>query len=306
MNQLRTSMLGSGPEQNTRLAILLILITTVMFALLDTGVKYVGQFYPVLQIAWARYVFQMVVVPVVIGGTRPRDILRTRRPGLQVLRSMMMVGATLSFFTAVRYMPVAEASAIGMISPLLVTALAIPLLGERVGRRRWMAVLCGLIGALIIIRPGFGTLSWAALLPVVTAVCYALYQITTRMLAEIDPPITTFFYSGAVGVVVLSLAVPFSWQTPTVGGWAMMIALGLLAGAGHYCVIQAMRRAPASVLAPVSFVQLVWVAILGYLVFGDFPDKFTFLGAAIVVGSSGYVFYRENVVKRAAKTKERS
>ncbi|MCH7943780.1 MAG: DMT family transporter [Proteobacteria bacterium] len=306
MNQLRRSMLGSGPEQNTRLAILLILITTVMFALLDTGVKYVGQFYPVLQIAWARYVFQMVVVPVVIGGARPRDIIRTKRPGLQVLRSMMMVGATLSFFTAVRYMPVAEASAIGMISPLLVTALAIPLLGERVGRRRWMAVLCGLIGALVIIRPGFGALSWAALLPVVTAVCYALYQITTRMLAEIDPPITTFFYSGAVGVVVLSLAVPFSWQTPTVGGWAMMIALGLLAGVGHYCVIQAMRRAPASVLAPVSFVQLVWVVILGYLVFGDFPDKFTFLGAAIVVGSSGYVFYRENVVKRAAKTKERS
>ena len=306
MNQLRRSMLGSGPEQNTRLAILLILITTVMFALLDTGVKYVGQFYPVLQIAWARYVFQMVVVPVVIGGARPRDIIRTKRPGLQVLRSMMMVGATLSFFTAVRYMPVAEASAIGMISPLLVTALAIPLLGERVGRRRWMAVLCGLIGALVIIRPGFGTLSWAALLPVVTAVCYALYQITTRMLAEIDPPITTFFYSGAVGVVVLSLAVPFSWQTPTVGGWAMMIALGLIAGVGHYCVIQAMRRAPASVLAPVSFVQLVWVVILGYLVFGDFPDKFTFLGAAIVVGSSGYVFYRENVVKRAAKAKERS
>lgn len=306
MNQLRRSMLGSGPEQNTRLAILLILITTVMFALLDTGVKYVGQFYPVLQIAWARYVFQMVVVPVVIGGARPRDIIRTKRPGLQVLRSMMMVGATLSFFTAVRYMPVAEASAIGMISPLLVTALAIPLLGERVGRRRWMAVLCGLIGALVIIRPGFGALSWAALLPVVTAVCYALYQITTRMLAEIDPPITTFFYSGAVGVVVLSLAVPFSWQTPTVGGWAMMIALGLIAGVGHYCVIQAMRRAPASVLAPVSFVQLVWVVILGYLVFGDFPDKFTFLGAAIVVGSSGYVFYRENVVKRAAKTKERS
>ena len=299
-------MLRSGPEQNTRLAILLILITTVMFALLDTGVKYVGQFYPVLQIAWARYVFQMVVVPVVIGGARPRDIIRTKRPGLQVLRSMMMVGATLSFFTAVRYMPVAEASAIGMISPLLVTALAIPLLGERVGRRRWMAVLCGLIGALVIIRPGFGALSWAALLPVVTAVCYALYQITTRMLAEIDPPITTFFYSGAVGVVVLSLAVPFSWQTPTVGGWAMMIALGLIAGVGHYCVIQAMRRAPASVLAPVSFVQLVWVVILGYLVFGDFPDKFTFLGAAIVVGSSGYVFYRENVVKRAAKTKERS
>ena len=305
MKESRASIPGSGAEQNTRLAVLFILITTVMFAMLDTGVKYVGQFYPVLQIAWARYVFQMAMVPLVIGGTRPRDILRTKRPGLQVLRSLMMVGATLSFFTAVNYMPVAEASAIGMISPLLVTALAIPLLGERVGRRRWMAVLFGLIGALIIIRPGFGSLSWAAILPVITAICYALYQITTRMLAEIDPPITTFFYSGAVGVVVLSLAVPFAWRTPTVSGWAMMIALGLLAGAGHYCVIQAMRRAPASVLAPYSFVQLVWVTVLGYLVFGDFPDNLTLLGAAIVVGSGGYVFYRENVVKRAAKTKER-
>lgn len=293
-------MMGSGLERNVRIGILFILITSVMFALLDTGVKYVGQFYPVLQIAWARYVFQMAVVPMVLGRLRPRDILRTRRPGLQVVRSMLMVGATLSFFTALRYMPVAEASAIGMIAPLIVTALAIPMLGERVGPRRWLAVLLGLIGALIIIRPGFGTLSWAAILPVITAICYALYQITTRMLAEIDPPITTFFYSGAVGVVVLSLAVPFAWQSPTVGGWAMMIVLGLLAGVGHYCIILAMRRAPASVLAPFSFTQLVWVTILGYLVFGDFPDKFTLLGAVIVVGSSGYVFYRENVVKRAA------
>ena len=301
MNQERAAITASGPERTIRIGILFILTTSVMFALLDTGVKYVGQFYPVLQIAWARYLFQMVVVPMVIGGTRPRDILRTKRPGLQVLRSMLMVGATLSFFTAVNYMPVAEASAIGMIAPLMVTALAIPMLGERVGARRWTAVAIGLIGALIIIRPGFGNLSWAAILPVITAICYALYQITTRMLADIDPPITTFFYSGAVGVVVLSLAVPFAWQTPTAGGWAMMIALGLIAGVGHFCVIQALRRAPASLLAPFSFTQLIWMTILGFLVFGDFPDNYTLLGAAIVVGSGGYVFYRENVVKRTTK-----
>jgi drug/metabolite transporter (DMT)-like permease len=301
MNQERAAITASGPERTIRIGILFILTTSVMFALLDTGVKYVGQFYPVLQIAWARYLFQMAVVPMVIGGTRPRDILRTKRPGLQVLRSMLMVGATLSFFTAVNYMPVAEASAIGMIAPLMVTALAIPMLGERVGARRWTAVAIGLIGALIIIRPGFGNLSWAAILPVITAICYALYQITTRMLADIDPPITTFFYSGAVGVVVLSLAVPFAWQTPTAGGWAMMIALGLIAGVGHFCVIQALRRAPASLLAPFSFTQLIWVTILGFLVFGDFPDNYTLLGAAIVVGSGGYVFYRENVVKRTTK-----
>ena len=305
MNQDRAAITVSGPEQTIRIGILFILTTSVMFALLDTGVKYVGQFYPVLQIAWARYVFQMAMVPLVIGRIRPRDILRTRRPGLQVARSLLMVGATLSFFTAVNYMPVAEASAIGMIAPLMVTTLATPMLGERVGPRRWMAVVIGLIGALIIIRPGFGSLSWAAILPVITAICYALYQITTRMLADIDPPITTFFYSGAVGVVVLSLAVPFAWQTPTAGGWAMMIALGLIAGAGHFCVIQALRRAPASVLAPFSFTQLIWVTILGFLVFGDFPDNYTLLGAAIVVGSGGYVFYRENIVKRTAKSKDR-
>ena len=110
----------------------------------------------------------------------------------------------------------------------------------------------------------------------------------------------------AVGVVVLSLAVPFAWQTPTAGGWAMMIALGLIAGAGHFCVIQALRRAPASVLAPFSFTQLIWVTILGFLVFGDFPDGYTLLGATIVVGSGGYVFYREDIVKRTASPKERS
>jgi uncharacterized membrane protein len=186
MNQDRAAITVSGPEQTIRIGILFILTTSVMFALLDTGVKYVGQFYPVLQIAWARYVFQMAMVPLVIGRIRPRDILRTRRPGLQVARSLLMVGATLSFFTAVNYMPVAEASAIGMIAPLMVTTLATPMLGERVGPRRWMAVVIGLIGALIIIRPGFGSLSWAAILPVITAICYALYQITTRMLADID------------------------------------------------------------------------------------------------------------------------
>ena len=290
---------GAGWTGDPRAAILLILASTVMFAILDTGVKYLTGLYPILQIAWARYVFQMALVPVIVGRVTPRDVFRTRRPGLQMVRSMLLVGATLSFFTAVRHMPIADAAAIGMVAPLMVTALAIPLLGERVGARRWTAVVIGLIGALVIIRPGIGVAHWASVLPLITALCYALYQITTRILAAVDPPVTTFLYTGVVGALALSAAAPFVWQPPTPVGWAMMIALGVLAGGGHYCVIEAMRRAQASALAPFGYAQLVWVTALGYLAFGDFPDGFTMVGGAIVVGSGVYVFYRESVVKQA-------
>ena len=297
----RQAASGAGWTGDPRTAILLILASTVMFAILDAGVKYLTGLYPILQIAWARYVFQMALVPAIVGRVTPRDVFRTRRPGLQMVRSMLLVGATLSFFTAVRHMPIADAAAIGMVAPLMVTALAIPLLGERVGARRWTAVVIGLIGALVIIRPGIGVAHWASVLPLITALCYALYQITTRILAAVDPPVTTFLYTGVVGALALSAAAPFVWQPPTPVGWAMMIALGLLAGGGHYCVIQAMRRAQASALAPFGYAQLVWVTVLGYLAFGDFPDGFTMVGGAIVVGSGVYVFYRESVVKRVTR-----
>ena len=183
----------------------------------------------------------------------------------------------------------------------MVTALAIPLLGEKVGARRWTAVVVGLVGALFIIRPGFGTLHWATMMPLATALCYALYQITTRILAASDPPVTTFLYTAIVGIILLSVAAPLVWQPMGGFDWALMIAIGLLGGGGHYCIIQAMRRAQASALAPFGFVQLVWVTLAGYLAFGDFPDGFTIAGAVIVVSSSIYVFYRESVVKQVAR-----
>ncbi|MFP6744056.1 MAG: EamA family transporter [Alphaproteobacteria bacterium] len=145
--------------------------STASFACLDTGVKLLSASYPMLEIAWGRYLFQIILLPFIIRGVRLCDLLRTRRLGLQILRSLLLVGATLSFFTAVRTMAIADASDIGMVSTLLISMFAIPFLGEKVGARRWSAVGVGLIGALIIIRPGFGSAHWAAVLPLATALC---------------------------------------------------------------------------------------------------------------------------------------
>ncbi len=286
-------------QADTRTGIACTMSSTVCFAGLDTGVKYLSAYYPVLEIAWARYLFQIALLPFIIRGARLRDLVRTRRPRLQILRSMLQLGASLTFFTAVRTMPVADAASIGMVAPLLITVLAIPILGEKVGARRWTAVIIGLVGALIIIRPGSGVFGVVALLPLASAICYAFYQITTRMLANVDPPVTTFFYSGVVGTVVLTGAMPFVWQTPDLAGWGLLMMLGLLGGGGHFLLIHALRRAPASLLAPFSYIQLVWVTVLGYLVFDDFPDNYTILGALVVVSSGVYVIYREGVVRSA-------
>ena len=288
------------PLADTPTGIACTLSSTVCFAGLDTGVKYVSAFYPVLEIAWARYLFQSALLPFILRGARLRDVVRSRRLGLQILRSLLQVGASLTFFTAVHTMPVADASAIGMVAPLLITVLAIPFLGEKVGPRRWTAVIIGLVGALIIIRPGSGVFGVVALLPLASAICYAFYQITTRKLAHVDSPVTTFFYGGVVGTVVLTATMPFVWQSPDLAGWGLLMMLGLLGGCGHFLLIHALRRAPASLLAPFGYIQLAWVTILGYLIFDDFPDHFTILGALVVVSAGVYVIYRESVVKQAS------
>jgi drug/metabolite transporter (DMT)-like permease len=277
--------------------ILLIVVSGIFFAGLDAGAKHLTVLYPILQITWGRYLFQLFILPFILGRVRPRDLLRTRRPVLQVLRGLLLMGATLTFFVAVTYIPLADSAAIGAVAPLLVTALAIPLLGEKVGARRWAAVIIGLFGALIIIRPGFGTAHWATVMPLATALCFALYQIVTRILAASDPAVTTFLYTAIVGIILSSAVTPFIWVPMSGFDWLVMIGIGVLGGGGHYCIIQAMRRAQATVLAPFGFIQLIWVTIAGFLIFDDFPDIYTITGAAIVVSSSIYVFYREGVVK---------
>ncbi len=280
--------------------ILLMLASGVVFALLDTGAKYLTDELPVLQVVWGRYFFSMALLPLIVGRVNPMRVARTKHLTLQIVRSLLLLAATAFFFTAIHFIPLADATAISFVAPLLLTMLAIPLLGETVGRRRWSAVIIGLIGALIVIRPGFGMAGWASMLPLASALAYTFYLIATRKLCAIDPPVTIFLYTGIVGTLVMTAVVPFFWTWPTLGGWLLMIALGVLGGGGHYLVIQAFRRAPASALSPFTFVVIIWTTLTGYLVFGDVPDVPTIAGAVVIVASGVYVFYRERVVKLTA------
>lgn len=281
-----------------RAGILFIVGAGFLFTILDAGNKFLTETYAIVQVVWARYAFQWIVVPAIIGRVSLASAIRTRNLPLQILRSLLLLLASASFVTAIHFVPLADASAVGKVGPLMLTALSIPLLGEHVGARRWAAVVVGFIGALVIIRPGFGTAHWALFLPLLTAFFFALYSIITRLLSRVDPPVTTFLYTGVVGTLVATAAVPFFWRTPDLVGWLLMIGTGTIAGLGHLSLIQAYKRAPASVLAPFGYVQLIWATLVGFAVFGDFPDTPTILGALIIMASGIYVIYREGRAKR--------
>jgi drug/metabolite transporter (DMT)-like permease len=178
---------------------------------------------------------------------------------------------------------------------MLVTALAALVLGEAVGPRRWAAVALGFVGALIIIRPGIEAVHVAALAAVGCAFCYALYQITTRLVADTAPPLVSLFYSGLVGTVVATLALPAFWTTPAPAGWALLLLSGAFGAIGHLAMIGALTRAQASFVTPFSYSQLIWATLAGYALFGDLPDGWTFLGAALIAGSGLYVMHRERL-----------
>ncbi len=264
-----------------------------MFAVMDTTAKYLSQTYPVPAIVWARYFAQALFMLVVLGPRLKLDLLRTQRPGLQLVRGVTLALATLLFFSALSLMPIAEAAAITFVSPLLLTALSVVLLRERVPPGAWFAVAAGFIGVLIIIRPGGAVFSPAALLPLATACCFAGYQIMTRQLAGVDSSFTTLFYAALVGTVLTSLVVPFYWHPPeTLLHGFLFVALGVLGAVSHFVLIRAFHHAPASVLAPFVYTQLVAVLLLGYVVFGEFPDGGSLAGMAIIVAAGVFIALR--------------
>lgn len=291
-------VLASPGAATMRRGILWMLATTVFFVSLDATAKYLTRSYPVVEIVWARYLFHTIFA-IAWAGARLPDAVRRARFGMQFLRGLFLVGTTLLYFLAIRTMPLADATSIMFLSPILVTALSVPLLREQVGPRRWLGVAAGLAGALIIVRPGAGVIQFAALLAVVAAAINALYQITTRLINRTDRPITTNVYSAAVGTVAASLGLPFAWAMPDVQGWLLMAFAGLCGAIGHYCMIKAFEAAPAAVVAPIGYVGLIWSTFYGYLLFGDLPDYWTVIGALIIVGSGLYILYREQARKRA-------
>ncbi len=286
----------AAPAANHLRGILLMLGAGFAFTLLDATGKHLTGSLPVIEVSWGRYLFHLLVLPLFLGGQSLRSALRSARPGLQLLRSALLLGSTFFFFLAVKHIPLADATAIGFVSPLLVTGLSVPILGEHVGVRRWTAVVIGFASVLVIIRPGFGMAHWAMSLPVLTAACFALYQIATRILSRSDGAATTYFYSATVGLAVASACLPWQWVTPDLWGWLGLGFLGIVGGFSHYLLIRAFAIAPASLLAPFAYAQMIWSITVGYLWFGDFPDLWTLAGAAVVCASGLYVLYRERRV----------
>jgi drug/metabolite transporter (DMT)-like permease len=275
-------------------------LSTMFFSGSDVITKALTSSLPSAEIAWLRYVvFSLLVIPL-LSASGGSAALRSRRPDIQVLRGLGMVGSALLFTTGLHFLPVAEASAINFISPVLITALSIPLLGEVVGWRRWTAAFVGLLGVLIVIRPGSDTFGIAALLPLLGATSWAGAAVVTRMMSGTDQPVTTLAYSAFVGLAVLSAIVPFTWVTPTWNEIGLGLCVGILSTAGHWLVILAYRHAAASIIAPYSYIQLIWTGALAYIVFGSLPDAFTVLGAGVIAASGLYTAYRERV-RAAAK-----
>lgn len=298
---MSTTAAAIGKPQNARRGIMLMISGIVLFGAMDTIVKWLTQDYHVVQVVWARFMFHFLIFLALYSRSGLTAIMATRRPGLQAVRSVLLLTATTFFFTALSYLPLADAVSIGFVSPLLVTALSIPFLGEKVGLRRWAAILVGFAGMLVIIRPGAGVMHWAAVLPLGMAVCFSFYQILTRIAARTEDARTSQFWSPAAGALVMSVIVPFVWTTPDATGWLLMALAGLTGGFGHYLLIRGYEIAPASTLSPFVYTQLIWMVILGYVIFGDFPDAFTITGGLIVVGSGLYIFRREARLARLAR-----
>jgi drug/metabolite transporter (DMT)-like permease len=234
------------------------------------------------------------MVPAMVPGS-PLFAMRTSRVGLQLMRGAALLGSSLFFITGLRYLPIAEASATGFVAPLFVTALSIVLLSEKVGVRRWLATATGLLGVLIILRPGTGAFHAAAFFPLISALAWAATLIMTRMMSGREHAITIMTYSSIAGVAILSVLVPFVWVAPSWHAVMFGILIGVASTAGQWIVVLAFRYADASVLAPFSYTQLVWVSTLGFLIFGEVPDAWTVVGAAFIVASGLYTAHRERV-----------
>ena len=279
-------------------AVLMMLTAAAMFACLDTTTKYLTRELPVMEVVWGRYLTHLILMIVVLGPLMRRRLVRYRRPGLQVLRALLMLGSTALAIWGFSYLPLAEAATIGFATPILVTALSVPLLGERVGPRRWAAVGVGFLGVVIVMRPGTGALHWASFIMLAMAVDYALFQILTRVLGQTEDPYASQFMAGIVGTAVSALTLPFVWVMPSWEAIGLLFFAGFMGGTGHLMMIKAYGRAPASVLVPFTYSALIWVSFTGWLVFDEVPDAWTFSGMAVIASAGIYIAHRESKLRR--------
>lgn len=280
---------------NRLIGIGLICLTFLCFTGLDTTAKWLNHSIPTVQAVWARYTFSVVLVLLVINPKTKPGVLTTKKPLVQIIRSLLLLLSTLANFVALNYLQLAQTTTIALATPLLVSALSGPLLGESVPRDRFIAIGVGFLGVISVARPGFGGIHPVAILSILGMCCYAGYALMTRFLVGHDQTETTLVYSGLVGAVILSFGLPLFWQMPPdLFTWALMLCMGLFAAIGHFFLISAHRFAPAYVLSPFMYTQLGWMTLSGYIVFGDVPDSFTIAGGVIIVLSGLYLIFQES------------
>ena len=273
------------------------LLAWVMLPIMDGFAKYLSADLPVLQITWARYFFTVAFTfPVMLFFYR-NQLKWSDKPKLQIIRGLILLIANICFFYSISVISLAKALTLAFVAPLIVTAFSPMFLGEKVGFRRWSAVVIGFIGSLVVIRPGFVEINLASLAALGTGVMYGFYLIITRKLSTSDNPLLTLLLTGVVGAVIITCVMPFVWVQPTINQWSMMAAIGVFACIGHLFLILSLKYADASKLAPFSYFEIITNIIIGYYFFSDFPDNWTFLGLFIIVLSGIYISRREIKVK---------
>lgn len=282
----------AGRRPRNQLGILLMVGSIFCLAAMEAIAKILVEDYPVQMVVCARLGLHfLVTLPLFFFGGR-LHLLKTGRPVLHSARSLVLVLASFLFITALTRIPLAEATSLVFTAPFIVTALSAMFLKERVGARRWIAILVGFAGVIVILRPSTD-FNWFLLLPLATGICYACYQVTTRVLSFTEPTLTLFFYTVAAGTVVSGALLPFYWVTPDIEGTGLFLLTGALGFMGQYLVIRALQEGEASTVAPFLYTQLIWATLFGVVLFGNFPDLWTFIGAAIVIGSGIYIWHRE-------------
>ncbi len=298
-----TALQAQEAERARLTAIGLMLLALAFFSTLDTAAKWLAtrEGIPVMQLSWLRFLVQflglLILVPA-LGLMSLESLFTTKKFAKQIVRSTLMAATTLFNFLALQYLRLDQTITIVFLAPLVVAALAGPLLGEWVGWRRAIAIAVGFAGILIAVRPGFGDVHPAVIYSFLAMAAYALFMLLTRHLAPYDPPLVTLFFSMFVGtlfgapVALLQWVWPDSWTT-----WALLLSLGLLGGTGHFLFILAYSRAPASAISPFLYAQLITMVAMGYLVFGDVPDLWTMIGASVIIASGIYLIHRERVTK---------
>jgi drug/metabolite transporter (DMT)-like permease len=277
------------------LGALLTMLAMFCYASMDAISKSLVVDYSVGQLMWVRYALMCLFAWVLVRRRGFRAAMKSRRPGLQIVRSLIAVVEGAMFVLAFRYLPLADTHAVAATSPLMVIALGVLFLGEKAGPARWLAVAAGFVGVLLIVRPGFRTIDWPMALPLAGALLWAGYQVLTRLSARSDPPDTALLWSAVVAFIATSFVGPLAWTWPTPAAWGLMIVVALIGAIAHYALIKALDYAEAGALQPYSYTLLVWAAVMGWLVFGNIPDHWTVIGALVVVASGLYTWHHDRI-----------